>query len=155
MQHSERSIKIKWNLRHRRLEMIQINDENFKRKNMCSKSVFGVVTTRCNKCCSSTWHRDKQFLNVCLWKRIPQCLYPQRKIVFRNCRTWITSETPTKQIPHVLNKRHIQRVRKPKKKLHLLGWTEVSNSLFNTWACIILLNDSSRDALKEGNDFGL
>ncbi|GFW56394.1 hypothetical protein TNCV_2089011 [Trichonephila clavipes] len=66
-----------------------------------------------------------------------------------------TSERPTNQIPHVLNRRYIQRISRQRKKLCMLGSTEVSNSLCSMWACSILMKDSSRDALKEGNDFGL
>ena len=37
------------------------------------------------------------------------------------------------QIPHVLNMQHIWRISRPRKRLHVLGWTEVSNSLCNMW----------------------
>ena len=30
-----------------------------------------------------------------------------------------------------------------------------SNSIGNMWACIFLVNDNSRDVLKEGDDFAL
>ncbi|GFV32594.1 hypothetical protein TNCV_2960041 [Trichonephila clavipes] len=43
----------------------------------CPKSVFGLATTRCNKCCYIPW----QILNVCLWKRIPYRMYAQLKLM--------------------------------------------------------------------------
>ena len=49
----------------------------------------------------------------------------------------------------------IRRISRPKKKLHMLGWTKVSNSLFNMQSCFILLKNSSKDALKKGDNFGL
>ena len=82
---------------------------------------------------------SNRFLNVCLWKRILYCLYTQPKFVFWNCRTRITSETPTNQITHVFNRRHIRRISRPWKKLHVLGRMQVSNTLWNMLACIILL----------------
>ncbi|GFS70071.1 hypothetical protein TNCV_748391 [Trichonephila clavipes] len=42
-----------------------------------------------------------------------------------------------------------------KEDVACVGGTEVLNSLCNMQTCIILLKDSSRDALKERNDFRL
>ena len=53
---------------HKRLVLIQINNETFKakiRKIKCPKSAFGVATTRCNKCYFTTWnenHVDFEYL---------------------------------------------------------------------------------------------
>ena len=44
MQHNKIIIRIKWNLMHKRLVLLEINDEN-----QCPKSVFGSVITPCNK----------------------------------------------------------------------------------------------------------
>ena len=150
MQHHEGTIRIKWNIMHKQLVLVQINNEIFKvYKKNCLKSVFGVATKSCNKCCYMMWHGIKLFLNVCLWKRVPYCLYAQLKFIFWSCKTWIKSKMPTNQFPHVLNRQHIWRIRRPRKKLHALGWTEVSNSLWNMWMCIVLLKDSSRNEGKE------
>ena len=66
----------------------------------------------------------------------------------------VTKETLINQISHVLNRWLLWRISRPRKKLHALSLTEAWNSLYNIWVCIILLIDSFRDALKEGNDSG-
>ena len=145
-------------LMHKRLVLLQINDEIFKEKKIIkgAKSVFGMASTRYNKCCCTMWHGVKQILNIFFWKQIPHCLYEQSKFIFWSCRMRITSETLTNQISHVLNGRHIRRISRPKKKLHALDWTEDSNNVCNMRACIILLKkEQVKQALKEWNDFGL
>ena len=53
------------------------------------------------------------------------------KFVFWSCRMRITSETPTCQIPHVLNKRNIRRINRPRKKF--ICWAEQkSQTVFAT-----------------------
>ena len=59
---------------------------------------------------ATDWFWMKQILNVCLWRRIPYCLYEQPKLTFWSCRTLITRETPTNQIPHVHNRWRIRRI---------------------------------------------
>ncbi|GFX51464.1 hypothetical protein TNCV_3103971 [Trichonephila clavipes] len=98
-----------------------------------------------------TWHGVKQILNVSLWKRIPYCLYGSKSSSFENA-----------------GRESGARRRPPKSHTCSIGdmsgewadqgrscmfWTEQSsNSFYNMCACIILLKDSSRDVLKEGND---
>ena len=99
---------------------------NFQSKKIKSlKLVFGVATTSCNKCCYTTWHGIKQVLDVCLRKRFLYCLYVQPKFVFWSCGDpglkEITRKTPTNQITHVLSRRHIQQLARPRKKLHVLA----------------------------------
>ncbi|GFX23598.1 hypothetical protein TNCV_3770711 [Trichonephila clavipes] len=65
-------------------------------------------------------------------------------IAFMRSKSWSIEaaergQMPTNQSPHVLNRRHIRPISRPRKKLHALGRTEVSNRLCNMWACIILL----------------
>ena len=131
------------------------NFQSKKKKQNYSKSVFGVAITSCSNCCYTTWYGVKQILNVCLWKGIPCCLNAQPKFVFWSCKTQVTTQTLTNQIPHVLNRRHIWWLSRPRKKLQVLESTEVSNCLCNMWAFIILLKDSTRDVLREENDFRL
>ena len=53
---------------HKRLVLVQINDEIFKAKKKkkikCPKAVLGAATMRCNK--SYYMHGVKPILNVCL-----------------------------------------------------------------------------------------
>ena len=124
----------------------------------CLKSVFGVATRHCY----TILHGVEQFLNFCFLKKIPYYLYLQPKFPFWRCRTQITRQMPTNKTPHtcslgdisgaIINKPGRSR---PRKKLHVLGSTEISNSIRNMWASFILLKDSTRYALKQGNDFGL
>ena len=95
-------------LMHRRLILVQINNEIFKAKikNKNPKSVFDAATTHC-KMCDLAWNQtDFQCLFV---KTILYCLHAQPKFVFWSCRTRITSETPINKIPLVVNWRHIRR----------------------------------------------
>ena len=107
----------------------------------------------CNRCRYTTRHAVNNFWMSACGREY--CLYAQSKFVFWSCKTRISSKTLPNQISRVLNRRHIRRISRPRKKSHVLSWTEVSNSLCNMWACIILLKDSSRDSLKEDNDSGL
>ena len=89
---------------------------------------------------------SQTFFKCLLVAAIPYCLNAQPKFVFWSLRIRITFEKPTNQISNVLNRRHFFRICKPRKKLHVLRWNEVSNSFCNMWACNILLKGSSRDA---------
>ena len=85
----------------------------------CPKSVFNITT----KCYYTTWHWVKQILNVWFWRIIPYFLYVRSNCIFCSCRSRITSETLTNQIPHVLNSLYIRWIIRLRKKFHVLGWT--------------------------------
>lgn len=117
--------------------------------------VFGVATTRCNKCRYTTWHTVKKIFNVCLEKSIPYSLYAYPKFIRINCREKIRNETPIKEISDIFRGQHIRWIRRSLKKLYMFCWQEVLNISWNLWAANNLLKDSSRNALKERNDFQL
>ena len=84
-EHLEEITRIKKNLMHKRLVLVQIYNGISKAKLQinCPKSVFGVATKRYNKGCYTTWHEVKQILNIILWKIIPYCLHVQLKFVVK------------------------------------------------------------------------
>ena len=135
---------------------ISLNDKIFKAKNFL-KSVFGTVIMPINKCCYIMLHGVKLILNVCLWKRIPYCLYAQPMFVFWTCRIWITSKTQINQIPCAqLSCQHILQIRRSKKKLHVLGLNKsLEQSLQHVHMYYGCWKISSRNALKKENDFML
>ncbi|GFT86429.1 hypothetical protein TNCV_3259301 [Trichonephila clavipes] len=122
----------------------------------CPKSVFDVAITWCNKCCYTALHGVKQTDFECLLVEensiLLVCAAKVRHLKLQDANHERVADQPK---PTMLSRQHIRRISKKRKKLHVLGGTEVPNSLCNMWACIILLKESSRDALKEGNDFGL
>ena len=61
-----------------------------------------------------------------------------------------TSETPTNQIPHVLNRQHILQISKPRKNLHVLDRRKFYMRLYNMWACTILLGIPWRKRMTSG-----
>ncbi|GFV51515.1 hypothetical protein TNCV_2908181 [Trichonephila clavipes] len=99
------------------------------------------------------------------WRRTDfQCLFVEENSILLVCTVKVHllklqdadhkqgADEPNPTRPHM---RHVRQISRPRKKLRVLGRTEVLNSLCNMWACIILLKDSSRAALKDGNDIEL
>ncbi|GFW66717.1 hypothetical protein TNCV_1371491 [Trichonephila clavipes] len=100
-------------------------------------------------------HGVKQILNICLRKSIPYYLHTQPKFVCRSNKMKITSETPPNDIPHMFNRGHIRRIRRPRKKLYLLRIKIGFDSLGDMWTGIILLEYSPWQSLQERNSLGL
>lgn len=69
--------------------------------------------------------------------------------------TRTVSETLIIEFSYVFNGWHIRRIRRPRQKLYVFTWQEVLIIPCNIWTGNILLKVSSRNALKERNDFEL
>ena len=135
-QHCDGMIRIKWNLMHRQLVLVQIDVKIFKAKiKKCPESIFGVATMHCNKFCYMVWHGVRFWMFDCRREFHIAFMHSQSSYI-ENCRMQIMSEMPTNQIPHMLNRRHVWWISRPWKKLHSLGWTEVFN-VFGTCACAL------------------
>ncbi|GFU10372.1 hypothetical protein TNCV_3514521 [Trichonephila clavipes] len=73
---------------------------------------------------------------------------------FEAVKKLITSKTLTNRITLIFNRTHKANMQ-AKEERHVFVLEEVSNIPYSLWVCNILLKESSMDALKEGNNFGL
>ena len=128
---------------------ISLNDKIFKAKNFL-KSVFGTVIMPINKCCYIMLHGVKLILNVCLWKRIPYCLYAQPMFVFWTCRMNHKQDTnqPNPMCSTVMSTYPANK--KVKEKVTCVGAEQKSWTIFATCAHVLwLLKDKLQECFEE------